>query len=339
MSDAALLQAGPTLGGGGVIRVRLLHAALWLLLLIVPAMGPSSFWVFQIGAQSLLLGTIALSTAWLMAQAGIVSLAQLSIAGVAGYGVALLGTSTFEPSLGWPWYVAVPAAVALGTLAAALVGWMAARTEGLQAIMLTLAIAVAAGYFAQQNQPLLNGFNGISGTQAPVFLGIDLAKPTPFYWLCLATAAVCIAALSLLSGTVFGLATRGVRNDARKLAALGFDVHAYRIAAFAAAGAVASMGGVLRLWFNGQISSGSIGFGPVIDILLIAMIGGTRHPYGAYAGALVVVLLQTFASDFVGSERFRLLSGAVFLVVMLTTRDGLIDFWDRLRHGAAWRTR
>ncbi|MDB6002831.1 MAG: hypothetical protein JWP52_4530 [Rhizobacter sp.] len=305
------------------------HAALWLVLLAVPLFS-SSFVVFQIGAQSLALGCIALSVAYLLSQAGIVSLAQLSVAGVAGYAVALLGASGFSLSLGWPWFAAVPAAIGVAMLAGAAVGWLAARTEGLQTIMLTLAVAVAFGYFAQQNQALSNGFNGISGTRAPVVLGLDLGRPTAFYCLCLAVAAACIALLRWADGSAFGLVLRGTRDDARKMAALGVDVSRQRIAAHVLAAAVASLGGVLRVWFNGQISSGSVGVGPVIDVLVVAVIGGTRHPYGAFAGALVFVLLRTFAGDIVGSERFAMLAGVVFLALVLGTRDGLTDLWDRL---------
>ena len=42
-----------------------------------------------------------------------VSLAQMTVAGIAGYAVAVLGTSSSaEISLGWPWWVAVPFALA-----------------------------------------------------------------------------------------------------------------------------------------------------------------------------------------------------------------------------------
>jgi len=309
-----------------------LPLAFTALLLSLP-LWASPFVVFQIGAQALGLGCVALSLSWLMSQAGAVSLAQLSVAGVAGYGVALLGGSEFEPSRGWPWTVAVPLALLAGVAAGAALGWLAARTEGLQTIMLTLAVAVAWALFLQQNQVLTNGFNGITGTRAPTVWGVDLSRPTPFYLLSLAVAAACVLVVQRLYGTVFGLTLRGARDDARKMAALGYQVQQHRIAAYAFAGLVASLGGVLRLWFNGQISSGSMAMGPVIDILVIAVIGGTRYAWGPFAGALVFVLLQNFAGDIVSAERFRLFVGVVFLILVLATRDGLAGLWDHWRGG------
>ena len=67
------------------------------------------FFTFQVAAQSLVLGLIALSLTFLAGYGGMVSLAQMTVAGIAGYAVAVLGTSSSaEISLGWPWWVAVP---------------------------------------------------------------------------------------------------------------------------------------------------------------------------------------------------------------------------------------
>ena len=52
-------------------------------------------------------GLIALSLTFLGGYGGMVSLAQMTVAGIAGYALAILGTSSAaEISLGWPWWVA-----------------------------------------------------------------------------------------------------------------------------------------------------------------------------------------------------------------------------------------
>ena len=47
------------------------------------------------------------------------------------------------------------------------------------------------------------------------------------------------------------------------------------------------------------------------------------HPLGAFLGAFLFVLLDNFATDLIGSERFNTLI-AVFLVIVLFSRDGII---------------
>ena len=63
-------------------------------------------------------GLIALSLTFLGGYGGMISLAQLTVAGIAGYALAILGTSGAAgqaASLGWPWWVAIPFALATAT--------------------------------------------------------------------------------------------------------------------------------------------------------------------------------------------------------------------------------
>ena len=128
----------------------------------------SPFITFQVGAQALVLGMIALSLSFLAGYGGMVSLAQMTVAGVAGYAMAVFGhSSSAEISLGWPWWLAVPVAILIAIAASALIGWLSVRTEGIYTIMITLAIAAAFFYFARQNYALLNGFNGFNQVLPP----------------------------------------------------------------------------------------------------------------------------------------------------------------------------
>jgi branched-chain amino acid transport system permease protein len=131
--------------------------------------------------------------------------------------------------------------------------------------------------------------------------------------------------------TPFGIALQGVRDNPRRMAALGFDVTAHRVAAYSLAGLLAGLGGVLLVWYNGLISPGSINTGWLINVLVMAVLGGMSHPLGAFLGALVFVLLQTFAIDLFDRERFNLVIGAVFLLIVLFSPDGLLGLWSALR--------
>jgi branched-chain amino acid transport system permease protein len=87
----------------------------------------------------------------------------------------------------------------------------------------------------------------------------------------------------------------------------------------------------LLVWFNGRVSPGTIDVGQAIEVLVIAVIGGLRHPIGPFVGAVFVILIQTFAIDIVGAERFNTLIGLVFLSIVLTSPDGLLGLWGRIR--------
>jgi branched-chain amino acid transport system permease protein len=228
--------------------------------------------------------------------------------------------------------------VLLAAITSAIIGAISVRTEGIYTIMITLAIASAFYYFANQNYALLNGHTGINSVATPVLLGVDWRGPIPFYYLALGVAALCYAAVIYLSRAPFGLALQGVRDNPRRMAALGFNVNAHRIAAYAFAAFVAGLGGVLLVWMNQQISPGTVSVDAAIDILVIAVVGGVTRPIGPFIGALIFVILRTFALDFLvavglDGNRFRLLIGLGFLAIVFFSPDGVIGLWAR------WRSR
>ena len=279
-----------------------------------------------------MLGLIALSLSFLAGYGGMVSLAQMTVAGIAGYALAVLGTSSYaEISLGWPWYVAVPFALTIAVLCSAGIGWLSVRTEGIYTIMITLAIGVAFYYLVLQNYSVFNGFQGLREIKAPVVWGVNMRDPLPFYFLCLFWALTGYGFICYLVRAPFGIALQGIRDNPRRMEALGYGVVAHRVAAYAVAGLLAAVGGVLLAWYNALMSPGSVGTGWMINILVIAVLGGVKHPIGAFLGALIFVLLQTFAIDVISRERFNLVIGSVFLVIVLFSPDGLLGLWAKLR--------
>jgi branched-chain amino acid transport system permease protein len=312
-------------------RVSARHVFVLLAVLIYPLVA-TPFFTFQIGAQSLALGLIALSLTFLGGYGGMISLAQMTVAGIAGYMVAIFGVSgTAEISLGWPWWVVVPLALAIAVVCATFIGWLSVRTEGIYTIMITLAIGVGFHYLALQNYSIFNGFQGLQKVYAPTVLGVNWGEPVPFYCLALACALAGYFFVQYLVRTPFGIALQGIRDNPRRMNALGFSVTAHRVAAYAVAGLIAAVGGVLFVWYNALITPGSIGTSWLINILVIAVLGGMRHPIGPFLGAIVFVLLQNFAIDVFARERFNLVIGGVFLAIVLFSPDGLLGLWARLR--------
>ena len=113
--------------------------------------------------------------------------------------------------------------------------------------------------------------------------------------------------------------------------ALGFHVTGHRVAAYAVAGVLAAIGGVLMVWYNNRVSPGSASTEMMLNILIIAVMGGMKHPVGAFLGAIVFVLVQNFAIDVIARDRFNLVIGAAFLSIVLFSPDGLLGLWAFFR--------
>jgi hypothetical protein len=140
--------------------------------------------------------------------------------------------------------------------------------------MITLAIAAAFFYFTRQNYTIFNGYTGFNLVVPPQLFGVDWRQPMPFYYLTLGWAVMSYFAVVYVSRAPFGLALQGVRDNPRRMAALGFNVTAHRVAAYTFAVVIAAIGGILLVWQNAQIAPGTAGIPAVIDILVIAVIGG-----------------------------------------------------------------
>ena len=170
----------------------------------------------------------------------------------------------------------------------ALIGAISVRTAGIYTIMITLAIAAAFFYFAQQNYSLFNGHSGFAGIAAAGVCGRQLARSDAFYYLCLAVAALCYVGGALL--LALDLRARAA-GDPRQSAP-----HARaRLRRHRASGrrlfllAASSPRWPACCWSGSTAGSRRARSTSVeaIDILVIAVIGGMRHPIGPFIGAVV----------------------------------------------------
>src|SRR5260370_18082748 len=204
-----------------------------------------------------------------------VSMAQLTGGGVAGYAVAILGpNSAGVLGLNWPWEIYAPIAILTAGIVSALIGAIAVRTAGIYTIMITLATGMAFFYLAQQNYSLFNGHSGFRGVAAPVAFGVAWRNAVPFYYLCFAVAALFYCAVVYTARSTFGLALMASRDNPRRARAVGHNVTTLRVAAFFLAGLIAGAAGVLYVWFNGRISPGTVTVTEPVGVLGIPVIGG-----------------------------------------------------------------
>ncbi len=310
-------------------RAAILSLLLLAVLAALPAVIPP-FFTGNILGRAIVYGIIAMSLTFLATYGGFVSLAQMMIGGLAGYAVAVLVPGAV-PSIvgGVPYALAIPIGLLAATLAGLLVGAVAVRTHGIYLLMITLALAVGVQLFIQTNIAWFNGYEGIRNVVGPEVFGVPFRDTYLFYYLSLGVAAVLYAFVLYLVRTPFGLALQGLRDNPRRVSALGYDAALHRIAAFGVAGFIAGCGGLLATFYNIGISPGSIGLGATVNILVMAVIGGLGHPIGAFIGALVFTVFDTFAADLYDRERFNTLIGAVFLIIVLVSPDGVLGLAGR----------
>lgn len=313
-------------------------------LLLQAALPPNQaqFWTANVLGRAVVFGVVAMSLTFLATYGGFISLAQMMIAGVAGYTVAVFVEGAVPRIVGGLGYgLAIPLGVLAATLMGLVVGAISVRTRDIYLLMITLALSMGVFRFIETNIAWFNGYEGIRNVVGPTVFGLGFRDPWLFYYVALGTAAALLAGVLYLVRSPFGLVLQGIRDNPRRVAALGYDVALHRIAAFGVAGFIAGCGGVLATIYNIGISPGTIGLGATVNVLIMSVIGGLGHPAGAFLGSLVFTFFDTFAANLYDRDRFNTLIGAVFLAIVLVSPDGLIGIGSRLRRllgGAKRRT-
>ena len=302
--------------------------------LVFAAIAPavvSTYWVGALLTQMLFLGIVAASLIFLSAYGGMVSLAQVSIFGIAGFVLGNVTTNgnTKGLNLGWNPWLGVVLALAIAVCVGLLFGALASRSVGIYFLMITLTYAVIANLFFGQVTSV-SGFGGISGIPTPHIVGSPDAHPNRLYYISLVTALVVYVVLRYVVRAPVGLTLQGLRDDPIRMSSLGYNVPLHRTVAFAFAALVAGVGGVLFAWWNAHIDPASIDLTATIDVLVIAVVGGLYRLEGAWVGALFFVIVNNYSQriGFIG-DRFHTLIGAIFLAIVLVSPGGLIGLWER----------
>lgn len=305
-----------------------------VVLLALPTFSTSFFMGFVM-TRTLMLGLAASTIVVLSAYGGMVSLAQLLMFGIAGFmfGNAALEAGARGLSLGWPPWVAVVFALLVTSVIAFLLGAVASRTTGIYFLMLTLVYGVIGYYVFAQVVPI-SGPGGVTRIAAPPLLGSGVR----LYYASLALSVLAYVGFRLLGRSPFGVALQGVRDDPLRMASLGLNVPLHRTLAFTLAGFVAGLAGLLNVWWNGQIDPASISIGPTLVLLIIAVIGGISYLEGAWLGAFVYVAASNYLRELplvdrigITPDRFNTIIGAIVLIIMVLSPEGLMGTIERLR--------
>ena len=311
------------------------------------AAGPvifNDYWAHTLLTQTFIVGIAAASLIFLSAYGGMVSLAQTALYGIAGFVVGNLATrggpggESKGLHLGWNPTLAVVLAIVFTTAIGLIFGLIAARSLGIYFLMITLTYAVIANYFFGQVTEV-SGFSGIGGISraTPGWLGDVVQHPNRLYYTALIVAVAVYLLIRFLVRTPFGVALQGVRDEPLRMSSLGFNVAVHRALAFTFGAFVASLSGVLFVWWNGQIDPQTIGLQSTIDLLVVAVIGGLTRIEGAWIGAFAFIVINNEVRDVelpgVGGS-FNTIIGLIFLAVVVVSPNGLMGIWDRITRQA-----
>jgi len=225
----------------------------------------------------------------------------------------------------------VPAAIMsiAGTIAmAAFFGIIALRATGLGFLMITLALSQVLWGLAYRMSDVTNGDNGIAGLTRPMPFGISLDSPASFYWFALIVALSAFLLMAIFVSSSFGSSLKGVRDQPRRMAALGFNPWMIRWITFIYSGFWGGVSGLLYVYYNKYIHPSSLSTTSSAEALLGVIAGGSGTLGGPAVGAALVLLLKNYASAYI--ERWNMLLGLVFLFIVLVMPTGIVPGLSKL---------
>lgn len=290
-----------------------------LLLLALPALV-QGYLVYNL-TLFFVYALVALSLAVLVGMTGQVSL------GHAGFLAAGAYTSAYLAQAGWPFPLALAAALLVTGAAGLVIGVPALRLEGPYLAIATLGFGLAI-------QQILNNW-GIVGASAgmlverPVILGLDFYGDAPYYYLVLAVVGAAAWACFNLERSHVGRAFRAVRDADLAAQMSGIDLAYFKTLAFVLSAAMAGLAGGLYGPLVGYITPESFNLLLSIKFLLMVVIGGLGFLPGALLGAALVTGLEAWLSSF--RSWSQLLFGLVVILVMVVEPAGLYGRWLEIR--------
>lgn len=294
-------------------------AGLGLIVLIISPLLLGSYAVSLL-TEVLILAIFASGLNLLVGYTGLVSLGHAAFLGVGAYVTAIVTVL-----LGYPVWAGMGAAVLVSLGMAFVIGALSVRTRGVQFLLITLAFGQLLRAVAERSRETGgdDGMTRIPRLDLSAF-GLSTHSDHVFYFLVLVFFVVAMLLLRMVVQSPFGRTLVGIRENEKRIKAVGYNTMPYKTVAFAISGMVCGLAGSLwaqhAYFVNPHIMSWQMSG----EALLIVIIGGAQAFFGPLLGAAFYVLLKSYLSTI--TESYMMIFGLMFVLVVAFFKGGIAGF-------------
>jgi branched-chain amino acid transport system permease protein len=301
-------------------------------LAVVPWLGLPAFYE---SILYLVLHWVALATSWnlLSGYSG-----YFSFGHGAFFGIGMYTTATLATRLDIPFLWTLPAAAVVAALFGALLGAVAFRVQAVRAELFSL-LTLAATFVVATiilNTPIDGGPGVYMSAVAVPQIG-PTASGT-FYLLALGVAVLTVLAALAVYHSRFGTGLFAIHDDEDVAEVMGVPTYRYKLGAFAlSCGLAGVVGGVHALFISYVTTGDTFTIAMPLTVVLMAVLGGTRHWAGPIVGATAITLLLYAFKGGDSAIVGKGLTGVVLIVVILFMPEGVLGQalkWWNARQGA-----
>jgi branched-chain amino acid transport system permease protein len=282
-----------------------------------------------LGTQILTAALFALSLDLILGYGGIVSLGHTTFFGVGAYTAGLLAKH------GWGEPITC---VLAGGVLAALAGWICSfvivRVQGIALLLVTLGINLVLYEVANKAYTITGGVDGLQGINFKPVLGIfdyDLYGRTSYVYTLVFVFLVYLVARRIVHSP-FGLALKGMRENWKRMPALGAALRRHGALIFVISAAIAGIAGALLAESVQFVSLDSLDVNRSVEVLTMLIVGGTGVLYGSFVGAAVYTVVRDQLAD-LNPAYWYFWIGLLLVLVVMFTRNGVVG---ALADAAEW---
>ena len=273
-----------------------------------------------LGTQILAAALFALSLDLILGYGGIVSLGHTTFFGIGAYTAGLLSTHGWNEPI---------TCVLAGGILAAIAGWICSfvivRVQGIALLLVTLGINLVLYEVANKAYTITGGVDGLQGVNFKPVLGIfayDLYGRTSFIYTLIFVFLVYLVARRIVYSP-FGLALKGMRENWKRMPALGAALRRHGALIFVISAAIAGIAGALLAESIQFVSLDSLDVNRSVEVLTMLIVGGTGVLYGSFVGATVYMVVRNqLANAYPAYWYFWI--GFLLVVIVVFTRNGLV---------------
>ena len=304
-------------------RWHWLETVFWLSTLLPFVVTPD---YLSLASQIAITALFALSLDLILGYAGIVSLGHAAFFGVGAYSAGLLAKHYWSEPL---------AGLLLAGIAAGCVGYamshIVVRFRHLALIMLTMGLGLLLHEAANSASDLTGGADGLQGINTGNLFGFrfDMFGRTAYAY-SLAVLFICFLVCRRIIHSPFGLALRGIRENATRMPAIGAPSRAHLRKAYTIAAVIAGVAGALLTNTTSTVSLETLSFGRSADVLVILILGGTGRLYGGIVGAIIYMVARDQFSG-INPQYWYFWIGLLLVAVVMFLPNGILGGLSALR--------
>jgi len=247
------------------------------------------------------------------------------------FGAGLYTSATLMSRWNWPFLWTLPVAALVACVLGVVVGAIVFRVKGIRGevfALLTLAVTFVLGTVIV-NTPI-DGGNGVSLASVAV-PKIGPTQSSTFYLLALAAATVTMLVAWVIAVSKLGTGLFAIHDDEDAAEVMGVPTYRYKLIALAISCALAGVAGGIHSLFLNYVTVGEVFTITVpLTVVLMSVLGGSRHWAGPAIGAVAItLLLYSFtAADHAIAGKAAV--GVILIAAILFMPEGILPRLLRL---------